>query len=80
MEPRQPSASTVTGAWISTPGVKFGPGLPSRSSPMSPMRTPFTAPFSSNSAAAAAKPGNTSTPRLSAFCASHGVSCPSEMM
>ena len=26
-EPRQPSASTVTGAWISTPGVKFGPGL-----------------------------------------------------
>src|SRR5262249_17001112 len=28
IEPRAPSASTVSGAWISTPGVKFGPGSP----------------------------------------------------
>src|SRR2546429_1388685 len=30
-EPRAPSASTVRPAWISTPAVKLGPGLPSRS-------------------------------------------------
>src|SRR6185312_609147 len=78
--PRAPSATTVVRARTSAPGVKLGPGLPSLSRPMSPSCTPATTPSAATSGAAAAKPGKTSTPRDSAFCASQGVRSPREMM
>ena len=65
---------------MSAPGAWFGPGLRSRSRPMSPMRMPTTRPVSSSSACDAAKPANTSTPRDSARAARKGASCPSETM
>ena len=61
-------------------GVKFAPGSPSFWRPISPLRTPRTAPCSSNNAAAAEKPAKTSTPSASARVASQAVSCPSETM
>ena len=78
--PRQPSQNIVIFAWISGPSAKFGPGSPFFSTPMSPMRTPLTAPDSSNSASAAANPANTSTPSFSASAPRIGISWPSEMM
>src|SRR5580704_5083283 len=48
--------------------------------PMSPSRTPATDSSALNNGSAAANPGNISTPRASACCAIHGVSCPREMM
>ncbi len=78
--PRQPSQNMVILAWISGPNAKFGPGSPFFSTPMSPMRTPFTAPDSSKSASAAANPANTSTPSFSASAPRMGTSCPSEMI
>ena len=48
--------------------------------PMSPMRTPSTAPSSPCRVSAAANPGNTSTPSASACGASQAHSAPSETM
>ena len=51
--PCVPSASTVALAMTSEPGSKFDSSPPSRSRPLSPVRTPRTAPFSTSSLDAA---------------------------
>ena len=56
-EPRAPSAMIVYLPRSSMPRVKRSFGLPSLPTPMSPVATPVTAPFSSYSTSAAAKPG-----------------------
>ncbi len=54
--------------------------VPSRPMPMSPVATPITAPLSSYSVSAAAKPGKISTPSASACAASQRQTSPSETM
>ncbi|CFW31726.1 Uncharacterised protein [Bordetella pertussis] len=54
--------------------------VPSRATPMSPVATPCTAPFSSYSTSAAAKPGKMSTPSASACSPSHFTTSPRRTM
>ena len=76
--PRQPSDRIVMGAWISMPCMKVSFSLPSRSTPMSPIMTPPTSPFSVKRISEAAYPGKISTSSASAWGAIHAHIAPSE--
>ncbi len=58
------------------PSWKPSCGSPLRPTPTLPVATPLTAPLSSYSTSAAAKPGKISTPSASAWTASHFVTLP----
>ena len=75
--PAEPSARIVTRARMSEPGSKRGSSSPSRPRPLSPVRTPTTAPSSTSSCVAAVS-GSTIAPSPSAFSASARPSCESE--
>jgi hypothetical protein len=68
--PRTPSPSTVTLAKMSMPGWKVPFGLPSLSTPMSPVRTPTTR-LPSISSCRPRSPGKICTSAASARSASH---------